>query len=171
MNDTDLILEGEDQKSFFPPFSARECTQSLTPIPQGEWRRTFNGMLVNVGGEGHRKFHTLIQCKDKVAPAFGRLWSGSCLRVGCIQMLTQVVPAAFRILQTERPVLSFSVFDVAGKPWNSQQSEAQRIEISEGFPGGFLTYRPWLIMRVLTYHLETDEWGLTVGWRLEMEEE
>jgi hypothetical protein len=34
----------------------------------------------------------------------------------------------------------------------------------------FVSYRPWLSMRVISLTLRTDEWGLKAGWRLELEE-
>jgi hypothetical protein len=34
----------------------------------------------------------------------------------------------------------------------------------------YVSYRPWLDMRVVTFSLNTNEWGLKAGWRLELEE-
>lgn len=171
MSETDLIFLRREPGNIFPPFSARECTQTLTPLRQGEWRRTVNGTLIHVGGEGHRKFQSLIQCKDKATPAFEGFWEGSGLRVGCIQTLTQTVPPGPSQSLLERESVSRSLQDRAGKQWSTPQCREKVITLPPTFPGGFLIYRPWLEMRIKTYHLETDEWGATVGWSLTLEEE
>ena len=62
------------------------------------------------------------------------------------------------------------LYDGSGKTWPVKRGKKQSIAIPSEFPGGFLTYRPFLTMLVKDYYLETDEWGLTVGWRLELEE-
>jgi hypothetical protein len=54
-------------------------------------------------------------------------------------------------------------------------AEAQGYEVSlperlEGGQKGYLSYRPILTMRVISFHLETDEWGAEVGWTLTLEE-
>ncbi|MBL8677145.1 MAG: hypothetical protein JNJ47_06985, partial [Alphaproteobacteria bacterium] len=49
MSETELTIEIIGKGNFFAPYSARECTQTLTPIPQGSLRRTINGKLVWVG--------------------------------------------------------------------------------------------------------------------------
>jgi hypothetical protein len=171
MNETDLIIRTGEKDNLFPPFSARECTQSLTPISQGVLRRTINGVLINLGNKSHRKFHSIISCKDKTPPAFEKLWVGMRLQVGCIQSLTQTISPNLPQIQLEREALSVVLYDQAGKSWPCQVKEKKNVELPAQFPGGFLTYRPCLTMMVKGYQLETDEWGLTVGWRLELEEE
>lgn len=171
MNETDLILEGVERGHLFPLFSARECLQSLTPISQGVLRRTINGMLVCVGDKGHRKFQSTISCKDKAPPAFEKLWVGTHLKVGCIQMLTQVSPAGVSSILLEREPLRCHAYDSLGKVWPIEKVEEKRVFLTAGFTGGFITYRPWLVMIVKNYSLETDEWGGSVGWQLELEEE
>ena len=56
MNDTDLTLEIVGKGNALAPFSSRECSQTLSPIPQGILRRTINGVLVCVGNQAHRKW-------------------------------------------------------------------------------------------------------------------
>lgn len=170
MNETDLILEGVERRSLFPPFSVRECTQSLTPLPQGILRRTINGTLVCIGNKGHEKFQSMISCKDKSPPAFEKLWVGTHLKVGCIQSLTQAVPVGASNISLGRDPLSCHAYDPLGKMWAIEKVEKNCVFLSPGFPGGFITYRPWLMMIVKHYHLETDEWGASVGWHLELEE-
>lgn len=170
MNDTDLTLEIIDKGNALTPFSARECTQTLSPIPQGILRRTINGELLCVGHSGHRKFQSTITCRDQSSPAFEGLWKGTLLKVGCIQSLSQIVSRATERVQLERNALSLNLYERSGKTWPAEKGDERWVSIPHDFPGGFLTYRPVLIMIVKNYALETDEWGLTVGWKLEVEE-
>lgn len=169
--ETDLTLEVLEKGNSLPPFSARECTQTLTPIPQGALRRTINGILVSVGNGGHRKFQSTISCKDKASPALDGVWQGSRLKVGCLQSMTQTVPQGTQRIQLERDALSLHLYDGQGKVWTVSEAENRWISTPSEFPGGFITYRPLLLMIVKNYHLETDEWGLSVGWVLELEEQ
>ncbi len=171
MNETDLTIEIMGKGHALSPFSARECTQTLTPLPQGSLRRTINGSLVSVGHKGHQKFQSTISCKDKASPAFECLWKGTLLKVGCIQSLTQTVHEGISRVQLEREPITLHLYDNHGKIWPAEKGEDRRVSFSSDFPGGFITYRPLLTMVVKNYHLETDEWGLTVGWSVELEEE
>jgi hypothetical protein len=170
MSETDLTLEIMGKEQCFPPFSARECTQTLTPLSQGTLRRTINGTLVFLGNAGHQKFQSTISCKDKAPPAFSGLWKGSILKVGCIQSLTQTIPPKTLRIQLEREAVTLHVYDQSAKVWPVERLQDRWLSLPSAFPGGFVTYRPLLIMMVKKYHLETDEWGLTVGWSLELEE-
>src|SRR5690606_9509345 len=123
------------------------------------------------GHLGHRKFESKISCKDKSAPALSGVWKGTRLKVGCIQFLTQPIPEGTITLETERPFVSFHVFDQEGNLWPGSRAEGNIIRLEPSFPGGYISYRPSLIMIVKNFHLETDEWGLSVGWSLELEEE
>lgn len=171
MSETDLILEIIGKGNLLIPSSAREITQTLTPFSQGTLRRTINGNLVSVGHKGHRKFSSVLSCKDKVAPAFEGLWQGTFLKVGCIQSLNILIPQGAKKVQLERDSLSVHLVDFAGKIWSVGKVAERWLSIPPIFPGGYVIYRPWLIMGVKNYHLETDEWGLTVSWTLELEED
>ncbi|MBA3813253.1 MAG: hypothetical protein H0X26_01980 [Alphaproteobacteria bacterium] len=170
MNDTDLTLEIIGKGDSITPFSARECTQTLSPIPQGILRRTINGVLVCVAHKGHRKFQSTLTCRDKAAPAFEGAWKGTLLKVGCIQSITQIVPRSTERVQLEREGISIHLYESSGKTWPVQEVADCWVPLPRDFPGGFLTYRPVLLMMVKEYSLETDEWGLSVGWKLELEE-
>jgi hypothetical protein len=55
-----------------------------------------------------------------------------------------------------------------------QEALGRKVVLAES-PAGmnedvFVSYRPWLDMRVVTFSLSTNEWGLKAGWRLELEE-
>lgn len=170
MKDTDLHLEIIGKGNVIPPFSARECTQTLSPIPQGILRRTVNGELVCVNGGGPKKFYSVIRCKDKASPAFDGLWKGLILKVGCIQPMTQMVSPESVSIQLERVGFDIHLFDFGGILWPATLNPNRWISIPPDFPGGFITYKPILTMMVKNYGLETDEWGLSVGWTLELEE-
>ncbi len=171
MNETDLTLEIVGKGEALPLFSARECTQTLTLTPQDSLRRTINGHLVSIGNKAHRKFHSTVACKDKIPPAFGELWTGTLVKVGCLQSLTQTVPQGSGHILLERDAVSVYLYDEKGSFWPVKKGENRLIALPPNFPGGFLTYRPLLRMVVKNYCLETDEWGLSVGWSLELEEE
>lgn len=171
MNETDLKLEIIGKGNSLGPFSARGCTQTLSPLSQNILRRTINGDLVRIENWGHRKFVSTISCKDKAPPGFDGLWRGSLLKVGCIQSLTHVVPPENQKVQLEREPITLHLYEYSGKKWPVKKEKNRWVEIPEEFPGGFLNYRPELRMVVQSYFLETDEWGLSVGWRLELEEE
>lgn len=170
MNQTDLTLEMLDKGTAIAPFSARECIQTLSPISQGVLRRTINGALVCVGNGGHRKFYSSISCKDKAPPAFEKVWEGMPLKVGCIQYLTLAIPPQSQRVQLQREARSLQLYESSGKEWSIERMEDRWAYLPLNFPGGFLTYQPILLMAVKNYTLETDEWGLTVGWKLELEE-
>lgn len=171
MTETDLTLEIVGKGNALAPFSSRECTQTLSPLTQGILRRTINGVLVCVGNGGHRKFQSIISCKDKAPPAFDGLWKGTLVKVGCIQSMTHVVPPNSQKVQLEREGSSLHLHEYSGKTWPVEGTQNRGVVIPQAFPGGFLSYRPILKMVVKNYFLETDEWGASVGWQLELEEE
>ncbi len=170
MMNTDLKLEVMGKGDLISPFSARECHQTLTTIPQAVFRRTVNGDLKCINSHGHQKFLSTIRCKDKAPPAFDGLWKGMTLKVGCIQPVTQPVNAGCLAVQMDREGFDHHLFDYGSGVWPATPSENRWMSISPGFPGGFMTYKPILFMMVKNYALETDEWGLTVGWTLDLEE-
>lgn len=171
MNETELTLEIIDKGNILTKFCARECTQTLTLLPQGVLRRTINGNLVYVGHKGHQKFKSQISCKDQATPALSGVWEGTLLKVGCLQALTQIVPQEADHIDLERPFVDFQLFDNAGQSHDSLESEGKRVFLDSTFPGGYIRYQPSLKMIVKKYELETNEWGLSVGWRLDLEEE
>lgn len=168
MSETELILEIVGKGKFFAPYSARECIQTLTPIPQGSLRRTINGRLVWVGQPTHRKFKSTITCKDKGPPAFDGLWRGDKVNVTCLQTLTQSIPQGAQEVTLEREPASLHLYDHKEKIWPA--AIEKHFSLPSGFSGGFVTYAPRLSMMVENYTLEVDEWGLTTRWILELVE-
>lgn len=128
------------------PWSARGLTQTLAPIRQAsQMRRTVNGGLDDVSEAQFRKYQSTISCTDVSAPALGNIWPGMQLTVDCIAELSypDATDAA-----PDRTV-------VAG----STRRE-----------GGFVYYRPQLMMRVVNFRLDTDEWAADRGWSMDLEE-
>lgn len=165
--ESELILT----KGGLPPLSARGCIQQLFPLESGELRRTINGVLIYTGQPLVHKYRSIITCEDKASLAFEGLWRGSELLVGCVQRLWQESHQREVIL--ERDPVEGSIFAVNSKQKVMKIREVVGRKVSvEG--GGteqiFICYRPWLKMRVVSFTLSTNEWGLTAGWRLELEE-
>lgn len=106
-----------------------------------------------------------------MALAFEGIDKGSLLKVGCIQSLTCVVAEGEESVHLERdPINPIQVYDLSGKEFVSFHVQGREVTFSLPFPGGFITYRPFLMMLVREYTLKIDEWGVTVGWTLELEE-
>jgi hypothetical protein len=165
--ETNLILS----RGGFPPFSARGCVQHLMPIESGMMRRTINGKLVYIGKSLMHKYRSIISCEDKTSLALDGIWRGSDLRVGCIQFIWQKVQGKEAVL--ERDPVEGSVFAMTSKQQERGIKEVYGRKIilhAMEEEETFVSYRPWLDMRVVSFSLMTNEWGLQAGWRLELEE-
>lgn len=165
--ETELIIEG----CGFPPLSARGCSQELTIVEQGAFRRTVNGDLAYLGPDSH-KYRSVIHCEDKVTLVNeGVLARGSIVRIGCLQRLWQ---QGYGRVMLEREAVAGSVaaMDAEQKAAEVHVIDSKTVEVvnESGNEKIFISYRPWLSMRVISLTLRTDEWGLKAGWRLELEE-
>jgi len=128
-----------------PPYSARGASQTLEPIEAArQLRRTINGALIDLSRPEFRKYRSTISCADQQPPAIDGMWPGQVLTVGCIAELSYRTSAG----GPARPVVSGS----------------SRVE------GDYTFYRPSLTMRVVSFSQDTDEYGATVSWSLELEE-
>jgi hypothetical protein len=163
----------------FPPFSARGCQQSLEPLATGELRRTINGDLLYTGKKGHHKYKTTITCQDQAPPALEGIWRGEAVTVCCAQRLWQEISVdkdnAELLVNLERPAVEGSI--VALKDGTEQLPvqtiDSKQLAIKAPFKIGdkvYISYRPKLQMRVINFHLVTNEWQQTCGWRLMLEE-
>jgi hypothetical protein len=127
--------------------------------------------LIYLGQELTHKYRSIIACEDKVALAYEGFWRGSELRIGCIQRIWQKVMEQRSVL--ERDPVEGSVFAMTS---NQQEREVHEIIgrnvvfAKECLEESFVSYRPWLNMRVVSFSVMTNEWGLKAGWRLELEE-
>lgn len=170
MFETELILE----RVGFPPFSARNCQQTLTPLSTGDFRRTVNGQLVYTGHSGHHKYYSTIQCQDQTIPSFDHIWRGSIISVGCIQRLSQDAKVNQKIFLERDPVPhSVYVIDENREEFEIESVVNREVTLKEKVEEGqkrYIFYCPSLQMRLINFKLLTDEWGKTNGWQLELEE-
>jgi hypothetical protein len=167
--ETELILS----VGGMPPLSARGCIQQIMPIPQGNLRRTINGELIYVG-RPIAKYRSVIYCTDKASLATEGLSPGVTIQVGCIQRLWQKVlpdPDNKPIMLERTPVSdSVIVIDEQQRHLEIESVDKQEIRLKSREGTCFVSYRPWLNMKTVRYNLQTNEWGLTAGWHLELEE-
>lgn len=125
------------------PYSARGLKQTLAPVQAASQnRRTINGTLVNTAVTQFRKYKSTISGSDQLSPALAGIWPGMTVTVECIVELASG----------------------SGTPDRTAVSGSSRTE------EGFTYYRPVLIMKVMDYSIESDEWGAQVSWKLDLEE-
>lgn len=152
----------------FPPLSARGCKQELVPKALGQFRRTVNGDLVFLGIQG-KKYRSLISCEDKASFASDELLPGMIVDVHCIQRLWQKVEGPQ--VNLDRQPVNKSIRAIKDKSTPVQVICYNGQELTLDNQGvAFVSYRPILKMRVVSYTLLTDEWTSSSGWRLELEE-
>jgi hypothetical protein len=163
--ESELILS----QGGLPPLSARGCIQELMPVESGVLRRTIDGRLIYAGHSNAHKYRSIIWCEDKASLALEGLWRGSLLRVGCIQRLWQKALGASVTL--ERDPVEGSVFAVTPRHEKVvvQEIVGRKIVLENGGEA-FVSYCPWLEMRVVNFSLTTSEWELKAGWKLVLEE-
>lgn len=162
--ETTLVLS----RGGFPPMSARGCIQELNPVSQGQFKRTVNGDLIFMGIQ-EKKYKTTISCQDTTVLATDDLIPGSIVQVSCIQPLWQKIIGGKATLERQPVLGSISVFDENKKPVHLVRCEENNIEVAT-IEAAYVSYRPVLIMRIISYSLKTNEWGVKSGWSLEMEE-
>jgi hypothetical protein len=127
------------------PYSARGITQSLNHIDAAaQSRRTVNGDLKDLSFSGFRKYKSTLNGADQLPPALDGVWPGKILTVGCVSELVYLT--------------------AGGAPERTVIAGSSRTE------GLFTYYRPELTMMVLTYTVDTDEYGAAVSWTMELEE-
>jgi hypothetical protein len=124
--ETELIIEG----CGFPPLSARGCSQELTEVPQGEFRRTVNGNLAYLGPDQH-KYQSVIRCEDKVTLVNeGVLARGMVVRIGCLQRLWQQCQNGCVTLEREAVSGSIVAMDGAQKPLSVRVLDSKTVEVA-----------------------------------------
>lgn len=136
-----LVITGIDASSY----ALRGATQTLSPIDQSsQLRRTVNGTLIDLSDPMFRKYRSTISGADQLPPAFDGIWPGQQVTVKCISELSYKTSG--------------------GSPAKAVVSGSSRTE------GSFTFYRPQLTMKVLSFNQDTDEYGATVSWSIELEE-
>lgn len=129
-----------------PLYSARGLDQTLEPIDAAHvTRRTINGILVDMSVVKFHKYKSQIKCQDVEAPALDGVMPGMAVTVDCVAELV------FRT--------------VGGTPTRTVIAGSTRVV------GDFTIYRPRLDMMVMTFQQSISEYGRTVGWSLDLEEQ
>lgn len=156
-----------------PPLSARGCTQTLTPLSLGHQQRTINGELVHWGDQGV-KYQSHIQCQDQTVLATDGLSPGIDVTVECIQSLWQRFEnrgdGENTIRLDREPVEGSVVAMTAEREPLDILCDGDSIQLPSMAEAIFVCYRPKLRMKVCHYELFTNEWGLSSGWKLDLEE-
>lgn len=166
--ETELILS----VGGFPPFSARECQQELKLLNRGGFRRSIKGELIYLGSED-LKYQTIISCKDRTTLATDNFSPGITVEVGCIQKLWQEIHPPEEVILLRRPPVKGSIVVINTKKElvKFESLEKQKIKILDSFNERlFISYRPWLKTKIISFSLTTEEWELKGGWKLELEE-
>ena len=142
-DDTILLMNGIG----VPLYSARGCTQTLTPSPEAKPtpRRTINGELRWIGINAMRKYDSEITCTDQQAPALNGIWPGMTVVVDCL------------------PELAYDTIT----------GSADRTEVpgsSRTTEDGFTYYRPRIAFMILDLSESNDEYKHDYQWKLSLRE-
>lgn len=126
------------------PYSARGLKQTLTLIDQASQpKRMVDGTLKDISFAGFRKYKSTITGDDQAPPNFDGVYPGMQVSVDCIARLSRSDGAT-----PGRTVVPGSEFD----------------------EGAHVYYRPRLIMNVISWNIDEDEYGAAVSWSLDLEE-
>lgn len=156
-----------------PPLSARGCTQTLTPLPLGYQQRTMNGDLISWGNQGV-KYKSHIQCQDQAVLATDGLYPGVDITVECIQSLWQRFQSdgeGENVIRLDREPVEGSVVAMTDEREPLEiRHDGDQVYLPHMVGPIFVSYRPRLHMKVRNYELFTSEWGMSSGWKLDLEE-
>lgn len=181
MTETVLTLSGIG----VVPLSGRGITERLSPIGNGELRRTVNGTLVDTTLTGHRKFQVSLSGGDVQPAALSGVWRGQTTTVQCVSELAKVFTltagaasnvslarkpvtgsgrALFKLSETEViPTTNVSFSEVTGG-WVASVDFGVT-----GYAGSAsLMYRPEIDCMVDSWNSDTDEYAAAPGWTLEL---
>ncbi len=158
--------------SGLPQERARNCVQELTPIANGNFKKSVNGNLLFLETSQRQKYRSVIFCSDSQSPIIDKIWIGSQINVGCIQSLWQIIRPGETILDLIRPAVSDSIHVINTLGENVMHSiSGNRILLKKSSPQKtFVSFRPWLTMLVTNFSMKTNEWKMESGWELESEE-
>jgi hypothetical protein len=93
------------------------------------------------------------------------------VKVGCIQRLWQKVGGQEVLLERDPVEDSVTIVTEKLEEITIQEISGRKVILAETLTEeAYVSYRPWLTMRLITFSLYTNEWGLKAGWRLELEE-
>lgn len=140
--ETVLVISGHGPS----PFSARGLKQTLEPIDSAKsnFHRTINGELINLAPVQFKKYKSVITCEDQEAPTLDGVFPGDTVTVQCAAELSYLTAGG----SPNRPVVGGSTYA----------------------DGSYSFYRPELVMMVMDFKTEKDEYGAVVSWELDLEE-
>ena len=172
-NETHLEVTGIG----FPKWSARGVKQTLEPIGGGEPRRTINGELLDTPSLCAGKYRTLLSGTDKNMPAFAHLRKGLQVEVSCVMKWWEPLVKGKCTLSRKPVNNSVTLLDTTLKPIfvpiqinKSEVSVPSLIDEKEVGDGRWILYRPVLMMRVISWEMQTNERELSTSWRITLEE-
>lgn len=185
MADTVLTLSGIG----VVPLSGRGLTERLTPVSNGELRRTVNGTLVDTTLTAHRKYTVSISGSDVQPAALNAVWRGQSTTVQCITELAQQVTftagVANDVILGRKPVTSSGraivrLADVEYVTSNVTFETTGGVHYADiAYPTGiatgltatgFVMFRPELTCMVENWNSDTDEWAAAPGFTLDLAE-
>lgn len=128
-----------------PPFSIRDATQQLEPIPQASvLRRDCNGVMVDLTPPQFKKYKTAIDCEDMTSPGIDGIAVGTEIIIDC--------------------AVELSFLTLGGTPSREVVEDSLRIEGDRTF------YRPRIYATVTNHTVSRREFQASVNWHLEAEE-
>lgn len=129
-----------------PPYSARNLSDNLRPIGQAkQLYRTVNGRLVDFSVPQFRRYAISIACTDQDPPACDGVWPGQQIIIDCVSELCYAESTA--------------------------GPSREVVPGSERTADGFIFYRPRLTVLVTDFNIGKAEYGASVPWQLDAEEE
>lgn len=153
-----------------PTGSGRGITQTLSPIDNGNLRRTVNGTLKDLTRLQNRKFESSVQCTDMGSPAIAELWKGQIILVGCIQVINQNIDPASLTVTLIRDPIAGSIFGFEADGTKQIPTIVAGRDITFGVSIIHVEFRPELSMMVVSNSMNTDEYAAEEGWDLDFEE-
>lgn len=142
-----LVIRGAG----IPDYSARGLTQSWAPIDLAtDLRRSVNAKLVNFGAPAFKLLKTTVSCTDQRSPPM--LWPGDEVTLECAFYLSYATGATGATASTTQlfTAATGSVFT----------------------EDGFVFYRPVLDCVFVGWgDNSTDEWGASVSWSMDFEQQ
>ena len=167
--ESNLIIDGVG----FPRLSSRDVTQTLSPIPQGEMRRSVNGELCYVGTKYHHKYQSTVVCSDQNLPGLQQIWVGAIVDVQCVSTLWETLTLGSQTGQKlSRAAVpgSLKIVDEEGTPLDYTYEEGHLMLPLGEDKKALVAYRPALEMRIKAFDFKEAEWEEGSQWRLFLEE-
>jgi hypothetical protein len=157
-----------------PPQSANNCVQTLSQIPNGELRRSINGNPLFLKVTDQRRYRSVILCRDANVPPIDGIHVGARVNVGCIIDLWQsILPGETSVALSHAAVDgSVNAITLFGTQVEFLLDDERRHVILQAplAETVHVHFRPWMLMLVTDFCMETDEWAASGGWKLTLEE-